>query len=416
MTKKKASKLFNNNIFWAVISLVAALAIWLYMTATQEEEIDVTLSGVQVVFAGEDDLQATRGLVITDVSTRTVDVTVRGTRLNIGRLAASDVQAVIDVSRFNSTSNSTQSYNARLSRRRGRLRRARRERPRPPRSASRSRAWTTRLSRSTRPSPARVAEGYMLGDIEYEPRTITVSGPQSVLDTIDRVYAEVDAPGPRRHAHGRGPFTLRDADGNEIAKDGLEFDFDTVTVTIPISKVKDVPIYVNLIEGAGATRENTSIKLSESSITIAGDAATVDGINRIEVGPVDLTSFELTYEGTLDVVLPNGVENISGIEEVDVSLEVTGLAVRDFTVTNISDTGLPEGYSAELVTHSLTVRIRGPQDALANLNSSNIRAVADLSNTTASGTMDIPNVQIVIDGALNCGAVGTYRLTYNISR
>lgn len=415
MTKKKVSKLFNNNIFWAVISLVAALAIWLYMTATQEEEIDVTLSGVQVVFAGEEDLQATRGLVITDVSTRTVDVTVRGTRLNIGSLAASDVQAVIDVSRFNSTSNSTQSYNLvypdGVDASAVRVVRS---------SPSTISFQVTRMDDKIVPVDAAftgsVAEGYMLGDIEYEPRSITVSGPQSVLETIDRVYVEVELMDLDATRTVEAPFTLRDADGNEITKDGLEFDFDTVTVTIPISKVKDVPIYVNLIEGAGATRENTSIKLSESSITIAGDAATVDGINRIEVGPVDLTSFELTYEGTLDVVLPNGVENISGIEEVDVSLEVTGLAVRDFTVTNISDTGLPEGYSAELVTHSLTVRIRGPQDALANLNSSNIRAVADLSNTTASGTMDIPNVQIVIDGALNCGAVGTYRLTYNISR
>ena len=385
------------------------------MTATQEEEIDVTLSGVQVVFAGEEDLQATRGLVITDVSTRTVDVTVRGTRLNIGSLAASDVQAVIDVSRFNSTSNSTQSYNLVY-----------------PDGVDASAVRVVRSSPSTisfqvtrmddkivpvdTAFTGSVAEGYMLGDTEYEPRSITVSGPQSVLETIDRVYVEVELMDLDATRTVEAPFTLRDADGNEIAKDGLECDLDTVTGTIPISKVKDVPIYVNLIEGAGATRENTSIKLSESSITIAGDAATVDGINRIEVGPVDLTSFELTYEGTLDVVLPNGVENISGIEEVDVSLEVTGLAVRDFTVTNISDTGLPEGYSAELVTHSLTVRIRGPQDALANLNSSNIRAVADLSNTTASGTMDIPNVQIVIDGALNCGAVGTYRLTYNISR
>ena len=415
MTKKKVSKLFNNNIFWAVISLVAALAIWLYMTATQEEEIDVTLSGVQVVFAGEEDLQATRGLVITDVSTRTVDVTVRGTRLNIGSLAASDVQAVIDVSRFNSTSNSTQSYNLvypdGVDASAVRVVRS---------SPSTISFQVTRMDDKIVPVDAAftgsVAEGYMGGDTGYEPRSITVSGPQSVLETIDRVYVEVELMDLDATRTVEAPFTLRDADGNEIAKDGLEFDFDTVTVTIPISKVKDVPIYVNLIEGAGATRENTSIKLSESSITIAGDAATVDGINRIEVGPVDLTSFELTYEGTLDVVLPNGVENISGIEEVDVSLEVTGLAVRDFTVTNISDTGLPEGYSAELVTHSLTVRIRGPQDALANLNSSNIRAVADLSNTTASGTMDIPNVQIVIDGALNCGAVGTYRLTYNISR
>ena len=325
------------------------------------------------------------------------------------------MQAVIDVSRFNSTSNSTQSYNLvypdGVDASAVRVVRS---------SPSTISFQVTRMDDKIVPVDAAftgsVAEGYMLGDIEYEPRSITVSGPQSVLETIDRVYVEVELMDLDATRTVEAPFTLRDADGNEIAKDGLEFDFDTVTVTIPISKVKDVPIYVNLIEGAGATRENTSIKLSESSITIAGDAATVDGINRIEVGPVDLTSFELTYEGTLDVVLPNGVENISGIEEVDVSLEVTGLAVRDFTVTNISDTGLPEGYSAELVTHSLTVRIRGPQDALANLNSSNIRAVADLSNTTASGTMDIPNVQIVIDGALNCGAVGTYRLTYNISR
>ena len=415
MTKKKVSKLFNNNIFWAVISLVAALAIWLYMTATQEEEIDVTLSGVQVVFAGEEDLQATRGLVITDVSTRTVDVTVRGTRLNIGSLAASDVQAVIDVSRFNSTSNSTQSYNLvypdGVDASAVRVVRS---------SPSTISFQVTRMDDKIVPVDAAftgsVAEGYMLGDIEYEPRSITVSGPQSVLETIDRVYVEVEPMDLDATRTVEAPFTLRDADGNEIAKDGLEFDFDTVTVTIPISKVKDVPIYVNLIEGAGATRENTSIKLSESSITIAGDAATVDGINRIEVGPVDLTRFELTYEDTLDIVLPNDVENISGIEEVDVTVEVTGLAVRDFVVTNISSTGLPEGYSAELMTHSLTVTIRGPEEALSELTSANIRAVADLSKTTATGTMDTSNVDIEVDGALNCGAVGTYRLTYDISR
>ena len=184
MTKKKVSKLFNNNIFWAVISLVAALAIWLYMTATQEEEIDVTLSGVQVVFSGEEDLQATRGLVITDVSTRTVDVTVRGTRLNIGSLAASDVQAVIDVSRFNSTSNSTQSYNLvypdGVDASAVRVVRS---------SPSTISFQVTRMDDKIVPVDAAftgsVAEGYMLGDIEYEPRSITVSGPQSVLETND---------------------------------------------------------------------------------------------------------------------------------------------------------------------------------------------------------------------------------------
>ena len=398
MKNEKLSKLFNNNIFWAVISLVAALGIWVYMTGTQTEPIEKTLYGVQVAILGEEELQATRGLVVTDVSVQTVDVTISGTRMNIGRLSSDDVQAVIDVQRLTNAGMFTLNYS--LSYPDGVDSSAMRIVRSSPSSVS---FQLTRMDDRQFPVEAvfsgSVADGYMLGDVEYEPQTITVRGPASVLDSIDKVYAEV---------------SLTDMDATST--EGLEFDFNTISVTIPISKMKDVPIYVTLIEGAGATRENTEINRSVTSITIAGEASVVDGINRIEVGPVDLTRFELTYEDTLDIVLPNDVENISGIEEVDVTVEVTGLAVRDFVVTNISSTGLPEGYSAELMTHSLTVTIRGPEEALSELTSANIRAVADLSKTTATGTMDTSNVDIEVDGALNCGAVGTYRLTYDISR
>ena len=415
MTKKQVSKLFNNNIFWAVISLLAALCIWVYMTGTQEELIEKSLDGVEVVFLGEEELQSTRGLVVTDVSALTVDVTISGTRLNIGRLTADDVKAVIDVSRLINTSNYTQNYtlqypdNVDSS--------AVRFVSGSPSSIS---YQITRMSDMTVPVDCSfvggVAEGYMLGDLQNEPQTISVSGPQSVLESIDRAYVEIALEDLDETRTVDAPYVLLDSDGNEISKDGLVFDIDTISVTIPISKMKDVPLRVTFIEGAGATSSNTRCTLDTPSITIAGDAATVDGINFIEVGPVDLTDFELTYEDTLDIVLPNDVENISGVDKVAVSIEITGLAVKDFTVTNISDTGLPEGYSAELITHSLTVRVRGPQDVLDSLSSANIRAVADLSNTTATGTMDTSSVRIVIDGALNCGAVGTYRLTYDISR
>ena len=201
-----------------------------------------------------------------------------------------------------------------------------------------------------------------------------------------------------------------------LDKDGLEFDVSTISVTIPVSVIKEVPIYVTLIEGAGATRENTIITPDVQTITIAGDASELDGINRIEVGPIDLTEFELTNEYDLSIALPNNVENISGIESVHVTVEITGLEVRSYTVTNISYTGLPEEYQAELVTHSLTVRIRATSEVLDSLSSSNLRAVADLSNTTATGTMDTSNVEIRVDGFTNAGAVGTYRLTFNVTR
>ena len=52
---------------------------------------------------------------------------------------------------------------------------------------------------------------------------------------------------------------------------------------------------------------------------------------------------------------------------------------------------------------------------LDSLSTSNLRAVADLSNTSATGTMDTSNVRISVDGFTNAGAVGTYRLTFNIT-
>ena len=69
-----------------------------------------SLNGVEVVFSGEEALQSQRGLVITDVSDQTVDVTISGTRLNISGLSASDVKAVIDVSGYSRATSVSTSY------------------------------------------------------------------------------------------------------------------------------------------------------------------------------------------------------------------------------------------------------------------------------------------------------------------
>ena len=111
MTNKKKNKLLDSKVFWAVISLIASLFIWVYITGTQEEIITQSFNNVEVMLIGEDTLQATRGYVVTNVSAETVSVKISGTRGNIGTLSASDVKAVIDVSLISSTGTLTQYYN-----------------------------------------------------------------------------------------------------------------------------------------------------------------------------------------------------------------------------------------------------------------------------------------------------------------
>ena len=409
MTNKKKNKLLDSKVFWAVISLIASLFIWVYITGTQEEIITQSFNNVEVMLIGEDTLQATRGYVVTNVSAETVSVKISGTRGNIGTLSASDVKAVIDVSLISSTGTLTQYYTLTY-----------------PDNVNEDAVSlvssnpqtisfdVTKMSSKSVPVEAKfvgsTAENYIAGEVEFEPKTIKVSGPESMLEKIDHIYAEMGGDDLTMTRTAEIPIVLIDKDGNTMESEGLEFDVPTVTVTIPISMMKEVPLYVQCVYGAGATEENTVISIEPNKIMISGDTEIVSGINRIDLATIDLTDFSLTHQDTYLIPLPNGVENVTGVAQADVKIEITGVDTKVFTVTNISTRNLLSGYTLEeITTQSLEVRIRAPQDVLDQLQPSNLSAVADLSDITQSGDMFVP-VRIVVDGFTDAGAVGEYNI------
>jgi YbbR domain-containing protein len=212
------------------------------------------------------------------------------------------------------------------------------------------------------------------------------------------------------------PFVLIDKSGNEVSSEGFEFDITTINVTIPISMVKEVTLYVQCIYGAGATEENTSITIEPSTITISGDTSVVSSLNSINIATIDLTDFAVTLQDTYAITLPNGVENTSGVTKADVTIEIQGVSTKQVTVTNFNYTGLPDGYYVEdIITKNLEVRIRGAQDVLDQIQSSNLRAVADLSDITQTGDMYVP-VKVELDGFTDAGAVGEYMIAISIRR
>lgn len=413
MTNKKKNKLLDSKVFWAVISLIASLFIWVYITGTQEEIITQSFNNVEVMLIGEDTLQATRGYVVTNVSAETVSVKISGTRGNIGTLSASDVKAVIDVSLISSTGTLTQYYTLTY-----------------PDNVNEDAVSlvssnpqtisfdVTKMSSKSVPVEAKfvgsTAENYIAGEVEFEPKTIKVSGPESMLEKIDHIYAEMGGDDLTMTRTAEIPIVLIDKDGNTMESEGLEFDVPTVTVTIPISMMKEVPLYVQCVYGAGATEENTVISIEPNKIMISGDTEIVSGINRIDLATIDLTDFSLTHQDTYLIPLPNGVENVTGVAQADVKIEITGVDTKVFTVTNISTRNLPSGYTLEeITTQSLEVRIRAPQDVLDQLQPSNLSAVADLSDITQSGDMFVP-VRIVVDGFTDAGAVGEYNISIKV--
>ena len=86
-------KIYNSKAFWMIVSLLASLAIWVYVTSVETDESKTTFRGVKVELVGEDILRDSKNLVVTDMDTSTVTVEVVGPRRIIGSLSSDQLVA-----------------------------------------------------------------------------------------------------------------------------------------------------------------------------------------------------------------------------------------------------------------------------------------------------------------------------------
>ena len=106
------------------------------------------------------------------------------------------------------------------------------------------------------------------------------------------------------------------------------------------------------------------------------------------------------------------MKNVTGISEATVTIEVVGLATRRLSVSDITYINLPDGYSAEILTKSLDVTLRGREDVLSKIKAGDIQVVADLTDYNSRGDISVP-VKINVKG-YDAGAIGDYNVTINL--
>lgn len=408
-------KLYDSHVFWMIVSFLAALAMWIYFSSTDAEEITTIFRGVRVELAGEDQLRTSRNMVITDLDTNTVTVEVTGPRRIIGGMDAGDLVAQVDVSKLAQAAYTSQTYdivfpdgtdkkNITVSKK-------------TPETVN---FMVSQLASRTVPVrgtfDAQPADGYTAEMPVFEPSTITVTGPEVYINNISYAWVTFGEDGITSTYSVDTGYTLMDSNGDECSTTGITCSTDTVKATLPLLMVKEVALTVDTIEGAGATSANTVIKIEPSTVTLAGDTSILEGMNKIVLGTIDLTDFSDAFSATYSIVLDNDIKNLTGITEATVTVEIVGLETRDFTVTNLSCINNSEGYKSTIITESLTVTLRGTREQLDAIKSENIRAVADLKDfKESSGTYMVP-VKVYVAGYDDVGAIGNITMSVEIRK
>lgn len=398
------NKLYDSKIFWAVISLVLSLAIWIYVTSLETEEFKQTFRGVRVELVGEDNLRNSSGMVITDLDTSTVTVVVSGPRRVVASLDSSDITAQINVSKLSQAAYTSLQYTVAF----------------PDGTDTGNITVTAKIPETvnfmvskevTKTIPVRgsfdnePAEGYVAEAPVFEPSLITVSGPAVYVDGISYAWVTFGAENISSTYSETTGFVLIGEDGEECSTMGIQLSDDIITATLPILATKEVPLTVNIIPGGGADESNVKRRIEPVYVLLAGDSSKLSEINTIVLDTIDLTEFKTSFTDTIPIKIDNELINLTGVSEASVSVEVFGLETKEFNVSNISCSNVTEGYTAEIITQNLLVSLRGNPETLELVKPENIRVVADLKDFDISTGMFTVKSKVYIDGFSDVGAL-----------
>lgn len=240
---------------------------------------------------------------------------------------------------------------------------------------------------------------YEVGTMEANPEKVTITGPESLIDKIDRVMAEVNTTPMNEDTTITSRLIIYDKNQDaldETEMNYLKFDIGQPVVDIHVDlwrvrgdiqlavnysgspapgyQVGDVTITPSTISVAGTDEALAQLAVEGNTIEIPADAVVLDG----QDSDVE-TRLTLSEYMPDDLVVANNVEtaivNVSIIPEGSQEFRV---ATRDITIENLDD-------KLRLVfdTDSVTVRVRETGGQINDLTADEISLSADMKDRGA---------------------------------
>ena len=248
---------------------------------------------------------------------------------------------------------------------------------------------TLRLDRrSERIVPVRVStvgeppQGHRRGSLQVDPGHVIVSGPQTLVDQVVQVTAEVYLRGEKEAFERNAALTPRDEVGNAVT--GLEVDHPSVRVTVPIERIvgyRDLSIKT-VTQGTPASGYwISSILADPSTVTVVGDPEIVDEIpGYLETYPIDLEGAREEISQQVAILFPEGVSSLEDVATVQALIEISPvLGGQTVQLTPVIQ-GLGRGLEASFSPGTVEVILSGPLSELEALEAGDVRVLLDLSD------------------------------------
>ena len=237
-----------------------------------------------------------------------------------------------------------------------------------------------------------VPSGLDAGEPVAELATATVSGPQSIVNTIAAVQAQVAVDASGIDVNQLVTLVPIDDKGQVLGPAArVEIDPPQVRVRVEVfsdRRSKTIPVSPTVNGTPAAGFEIESIEVNPTVVSVEGDANDLAGLDHADTLPVSVAGASSEFVQTVGFSLPEGVQALgSGSVQVTVKLRaITG--TRTFEAGLVLVGARPD-RQYRLSTDRVLVTIGGSLADLDRLSGSDLALTVDVS-TLENGTHSVP--------------------------
>lgn len=407
----------KNKLIYALLSFVIALGLWFYVIAVVSPESEETFYNIPVVLQNENVLME-KGFMIATQEKPTVTLRLRGNRSDLNKLTNSDILLTVDMSKINRVGKQYLSIDTDF--------------PgsfadnafevlsyAPDRISLDIVEWAMKEVDVKVEFTGTVPADYIVYKDDYilDQNKVTVSGPKEIIDKITQAKVEVPLDNQISTISKDFTYTLCDAAGEPVETEQLTTDITEVNLTVKIQRVKDLQLIVNVTYGGGATENTTSIVFSQENIKVSGSEEALAALgDTLLLDTIDVSEILTEETREYDIVLPDGVDNLSGLSTVTVTVSFPELKTKELPISNITVENVPSGMVVkDIGTKVCNVTLRGSQWQIDNITAKDVEIRVDLSNATEGTELYKAEIVVTNPSFPSVGAVSSYTIAVELA-
>lgn len=417
MKKNRFTRLFKNNKFLIILSLVISVAIWVTVSIGDTNDTTAVISNIPIQITLSEDA-VDNGLQIFTGNDQKATVTVSGNRLSLGNISTDDIIVSAPTAGTISTAGT---YPLSLTAKKAN-------------SADRFNIVSTvspsvitifvdQFKESSfdvvNKVTYKVSKGYH-SVVTTSVDSITVSGPQSEVDKVASVGIVGDISGELKdNTSLECDVKLFDNSGSVITSNLLTLSDEKITANFSVLPYKEVPINVVFENKPSDLNMEYYSNILPDKIKIAAPADVLEKLTSINTTPIDLNLYKnSTYDVEQKLDIPSKCVNMSDTDTIDVKINLSSFKTRTLKVSSdhFKMTGLSDDYSYNIATNSLNITIVGPASQVNKITADNLVCSIDGSSIDGTtGSITLP-VKFSVDGKSSCWIYGSYKVNVTVEK